>query len=199
MAAVTIGPMALTIGDRPVRKLTVDEVDRMLEHGILEDSRRVELLHGVLVERVSEGEPHALVTERILRWVAPLLVRDAYRVQMGSPLRLPDNTSLPEPDAKVFTRDAPELARVSTALLVIEVSVTSLRTDLRVKAPMYASADVVEYWVIDVNGREVVIHTEPRANDYDSIRRVSGGPLQPIAVDVEPLDLDALFAGLHSG
>ena len=43
--------MALALGERPVRPITVEEALRMFEVGILEDGERVELLLGVLVEK----------------------------------------------------------------------------------------------------------------------------------------------------
>jgi hypothetical protein len=41
----------------------------------------------------------------------------------------------------------------ASALLVIEVAVTSLAIDLGRKAALYAAADVPEYWVVDVPGK----------------------------------------------
>ena len=51
----TITPMAFTLGDRPVRPLTADEVLRMVEAGSLGEDRRFELLH-----RTLQGSPRAL-------------------------------------------------------------------------------------------------------------------------------------------
>ena len=43
--------MALTVADRPVRPLTVDEVMAMLRAGIIPGDNRLELLDGELTEK----------------------------------------------------------------------------------------------------------------------------------------------------
>lgn len=192
--------MVLAVGDRPIRKLTVDEVTRMVDLGVPEDIERLELLHGVLVERMTGGEPHERLKHALMYWLVRLLPVEDYAVRIEASFALPDRYSLPEPDLLV-TEPPSELRRPTTAFLAIEVSDTTLRTDIGVKLPMYASADVPEYWVVDVNAREVVVHTGPRPDEgrYGSIRRVGTGKLRPSAFEVEPLDVDALFAGLEAG
>lgn len=50
------------------------------------------------------------------------------------------------------------------AILIVEVAVTSLAMDTTTKAELYASAEVPEYWVIDVPGRELHLYRDPVAN-----------------------------------
>ena len=45
----------------------------------------------------------------------------------------------------------------TSAVLIVEVAVSSLHTDLNVKPELYAAAKVFEYWVLDVEGRELHI------------------------------------------
>lgn len=189
--------MAFTVGDHEVRPLTADEVLRMVEAGILAEDERVELLHGVLTRMSPQGEPHMLVIERLNEWLAPGLVARRYRVRVQGPLSVPDPTSLPEPDIAVVDRDADLPSRPRTARLVIEVAVSSLRTDTRVKPALYASAGVPELWVVDVARSRVHVLTGPTADGYAD-ERIAAAPerLQPRAVEVAPLDLEALFAGL---
>ena len=66
------------------------------------------------------------------------------------------------------------------ALLVIEVSDSSLRTDRDIKRDIYAEAGVPEYWIVDVQGRAVDVHTEPRDGSYRSVVRIGqDGELAP--------------------
>lgn len=165
----------------------------MVEHDLLHDADRVELLNGVLVEKVSKGAPHELLKERVLHWLAPGLGADRYRVRVESALVVPDGISLPEPDLMVLDAvSRPELP--SSALLVIEVADTSLRYDRSVKPPLYAASGVPEYWSIDARGRDVRVYTEPGPTGYRAYRTVSEGRLAASVVDVAALDVDALFA-----
>jgi len=37
------------------------------------------------------------------------------------------------------------------------------------KAQLYARAGVADYWVLDVNGRRLIVHREPEASRYHSV------------------------------
>jgi len=55
-------------------------------------------------------------------------------------------------------------------VLVIEISRSSRQLDLGRKAELYAEADIPEYWVLDVERRELVVHRDPRDGRYKSVR-----------------------------
>ena len=82
----------------------------------------------------------------------------AIRIQL--PFETPGE-SMPEPDALICTV-AQNLRRPhpSQAMLVIEVSDSSLADD-REKALEYAAAQVPEYWIVDVNARQVEVYRNP--------------------------------------
>ena len=187
--------MAVETDERGLRLFTQDEVVQMAELGVLEDIEQYELLNGFLVRKVSGGEQHELAKERVLRWLAPGLIADRYRVRVECALRTANRLSLPEPDVMVLPFDRPA-GLPAAALLVIEVADTSLRYDRTVKPPLYAGTQVPEYWSIDVNGRSIRVHTDPEGDAYRTQATVDGGTLTPIAADTGPLDVDALLADL---
>jgi Uma2 family endonuclease len=53
--------------------------------------------------------------------------------------------------------------------LVVEVSDSTLSFDLRTKAALYARAQIVEYWVLDIAGRRLIVHRNPEAGRYTSV------------------------------
>ncbi|MCH7810309.1 MAG: Uma2 family endonuclease [Chloroflexi bacterium] len=65
--------------------------------------------------------------------------------------------------------------------LVIEVGDTSIDHDLGPKLRLYASAGIREYWVIDLNRGVLIVHRDPRGEQYGSVREydrtASVGPL----------------------
>jgi Uma2 family endonuclease len=193
--AATITPMAFTLGDRPIRPLTADDVLRMVEAGILGADRRVELLHGVLTEVSPQTPRHVEVIVRMTHWLGAASPRFAVRAQF--PLMVPDRTSLPEPDVAVVEPGDYSHAHPEGALLVIEVASSSLAVDTKVKPKLYAAAGVPDYWVVDVAAKRVHVFREPGGDGYTS-RAVLGpdGTLEPVAVEVAPLDLARLFRGL---
>jgi Uma2 family endonuclease len=186
--------MAFVVGDRPVRPLTADDVMRMVDAGILSEDERVELLHGALVEVSPPSPEHAAVKARLVEW---LFAPERYAVRTEDALVVPDRTSLPEPDIAVVERGEYLHAHPATAHLVIEIAIASRTIDTKVKPPLYAAGGVPEYWVVDVPARRLRVFREPRADGYGSETIVGPeGRLEPLAVDVAPLDLGELFRGL---
>ena len=189
--------MPFTVGDRDVRPLTADEVVRMVEAGILAEDERVELLHGVLTAVSPKSPAHGVVLSRLITWLAPGLSAGSYVVRTEHPLSVPDSTSLPEPDLAVVAPDVDLTSTYpTTALLVVEVSVTSLRVDATLKPALYAAAGVPEYWVVDVPGRFVRVFRDPEAAGFGSEVVTGSGAVEPQCIDAAPLDLAALFAAI---
>jgi Uma2 family endonuclease len=60
----------------------------------------------------------------------------------------------------LVARESHRAAHPDEAFLLIEVSSTSLRDDLEWKVPLYARAEVQELWVVDVEGEQVLVHTD---------------------------------------
>jgi Uma2 family endonuclease len=71
----------------------------------------------------------------------------------------------PIPDIAVVVRPPGKVPpKPRTALLVVEVSDTSLAYDTGDKASLYAAAGIADYWVIDVNGRQLHVFRNPVAD-----------------------------------
>jgi Uma2 family endonuclease len=45
----------------------------------------------------------------------------------------------------------------------------SIGFDLTVKAALYARAGIVEYWVLDLVGRRLIVHRNPQDGRYESV------------------------------
>ena len=155
----------VSVNARDVRRITVDEYYQMADSGVFDDER-VELLEGVLFSMNSQKTPHTHATSFLTRYLCTTLpMHLVVRVQM--PLTL-DNHSEPEPDLAVVTQEsvvASEPYHPSTALLVIEVSDSTVRKD-RGKGALYAAAGVPEYWLVNVRERCVEVLRTPSGRAY---------------------------------
>ena len=148
---------------------TVEEYHRMIEAGILNEDDNIELLDGRIVETSPKTPIHAATTQRSDRYLQHLL-RDLAAIRVQLPITLA--TSEPEPDIAVVCID-PGAYRdhhpnPSEILLLIEVSYATLQIDRREKAPIYARANIPEYWVLDVAAREAYIYRNPAPGGYQS-------------------------------
>ncbi len=91
------------------RRFSVDEYDRMIEAGILQEDERVELLQGAIVCMAPIGSPHAKVVSVLLNWFARRLP-ETFHVHVQDPIRIPPNAE-PEPDLVIVRGPAGTYAR----------------------------------------------------------------------------------------
>lgn len=148
-------------------KITLTEASAMQAAGVFGD-RDFELIDGELIEMAADGAKHIGWNAAIARWLfAALASRPDLIVVPDKTLAL-SATDGPKPDFYVFEGgfDTVERVRGSDVLLVIEVSDATLRTDLQIKAELYAGHGVREYWVIDCVGRQVFVHRLAQAGGY---------------------------------
>lgn len=145
---------------------------RLLRSGVLE-GEKYELLEGDLVRKV-KNRPHVLALARLLRWLNAVF-GERY-VQGQDPINVAPSDNRhnePEPDAAVLARpvdDYPDAAPGPADLrLVVEVADATLRKDTVTKARLYARARIADYWVLDVAGRRLLVHRQPRAGRYASV------------------------------
>jgi Uma2 family endonuclease len=148
---------------------TVEEYHRMIEAGILNEGDKIELLEGRIVEMSAQTPPHAATTQRSDRYLQHLL-RDLAAIRVQLPITLA--TSEPEPDIAVVSIDpggyGDRHPNPSEILLLIEVSYSTLQIDRREKAPIYARANIAEYWILDVAAHEAYIYRNPGPQGYQS-------------------------------
>jgi Uma2 family endonuclease len=147
--------------DEPaLHRLSVEDVHRMAEAGVLGGDDRVELVDGVLVDVSPPGPEHSAIVSWLTRHFVvgcpgwDVRVQDVLLVEGG----------LLSPDL-VVVEPLPRDRHPATAAFVVEVAVTTLRHD-RAKASRYARAGVGEYWIVDVDARCVVVHSEPGRDGY---------------------------------
>ena len=171
LAAGGEAPATTQVADGlPRRAWTVDEVERMVEVGILREPEPFELIGGELVAMAPKDRRHEVLrTELALYW-GTRLGRDL-KIASETPLRLGKHDA-PEPDLIAFPASllAPDV-RADTVLLVVEVADSSLPADLNTKAPRYAASGVREYWVINARSLLTVVFREPRRNGEYAYRQ----------------------------
>lgn len=187
-ADATLDPGALPL--ERLRRLTGDEYFAMAAQGWFGDEK-VELIHGLVVTMSPQNDPHATLVRRISNRITRAL-DERYETSTQLPLPLA-RSHVPEPDIAVIHR-IDEMRHPRTALLVIEVADSSLAYDRKIKLPIYAAAEIPEYWIIDVNRAEVQVYREPRGDLYVHAEVIgAGGRLRPAGLPTVDLSVDELF------
>jgi Uma2 family endonuclease len=161
----------------PTHRFDAETYGRIVESGALDDER-VELIDGEIADMSPQTTWHAGAIARLTQMLAG---GEAFlRVQL--PLQVADD-SVPEPDIALTETEAGWDRHPTSALLVVEVAVSSHTLDRGRKAELYAAAGVPAYWVVDVPGGSVEVHREPRPSaGYRDVRIHRGDDELPVPV-----------------
>jgi Uma2 family endonuclease len=159
------------VGGAPPRKrFTVSEVEQMLEVGLFA-GQRLELIDGDLIDKMGQNPPHSFAIRLVLGWLAQIL--EPGRILVQSPMQAGE-WNLPEPDLAVLAELKDDYRRRhprgDELLLIVEVSEAPAQYDATTKRDLYARAEVPEYWVLDVAGRQLIVHRGPVDGQFVDIQ-----------------------------
>jgi Uma2 family endonuclease len=158
-------------------RYTCEQYLGLVADGVLTPDDKVELLEGVIVAMPPSNLPHDAGVGRVsIALFRAVGERAVVRVQLSL---VAGPHSLPEPDVAVVPGVIADYDhhRPTKALLVVEVSDSSLKQDRLTKGGIYAAAGVPEYWIVNLPGDCVEVRRvpEPNARRYASITVVRRG------------------------
>ena len=176
------------ISTTPVYHWTRKKYEAMIEAGILTTEDRVELIDGMIVSMPPQNSYHAGMIE-VIEDELRTICGAGYAIRVQMPLAL-DDRSEPEPDlAVVKGRPREHLeAHPTTALLIIEVSDATLRTDQTTKKTLYARNFIPEYWIVSLPDKRLEVYRDPQGETYQTEQLLTRGDV------IQPLFCDAKIA-----
>jgi len=145
------------------RRFTREEYYKMAEMSMF-DGQRVELIDGEVIQTAPQMERHVVAIAKVAR-ALERAISDKYWIRQQAPISV-DESSEPEPDIAVVP-GAPGDYREHPPkpLLVVEVSETTYRFDSKVKAGLYASTGIDDYWIVNLNANRLEVYRQPVADD----------------------------------
>jgi Uma2 family endonuclease len=174
--------LAMLIAPPQIHRFSREEYYQMADLGLF-NGQRVELVHGRIIDMPAQRDLHVVA----LGLVQPALQKafPGCWIRCQVPLTLPDDSE-PEPDFSVvpgIPRDYLGLGHhPKSALLVVELSDTTLEYDRETKSSLYAGAGFGEYWIVNLVEGCVEVYTEPVDGVYSSVARVEReGAIEPVA------------------
>lgn len=178
-----------------------DQFEKMDDAGVFADQDgRVELIEGRLIHMAPPGADHSNVTSDLMVDLAVALrgsgIKGLKVLSQGT-VKIEEHSG-PEPDVFV-ARVAPgrKYYQAEDAVLVVEVSVTTLRLDRSVKRPMYARAGIAEYWIVEPEARSIHVHRQPNSDgSWGEEFTVTGGAVSPLFAPRIAIALDDVFQSL---
>jgi Uma2 family endonuclease len=165
------------------------QCDAIVAAGVL--NGQYELIDGEVISKMGQKPPHRQAVVLLNAWLTAvfgaLLVQTRATIDVGD--ADPDHNE-PEPDVAVTVEPTTAYSDRNPGpadlVLVAEVSDTTLRFDRTTKAALYARAGIREYWIVDIVGRQVLVHRQPTAKGYTEI--TAYGPDERIATLARPTD-----------
>lgn len=177
-------------------KWTVQEYHQMIATGLLHQ-RHVELLHGEIVEMSPEGEPHAYFSSTAGEYLIQRL-GDLAMVRPAKPITLLQDHSEPEPDIAIVQRLGREYLThhpyPENIFWLIEYSESSLEKDLEPKRKLYANANILEYWVVNLKLRQLIVFQDPQMGDYATKSTLTDGKVFPQAFPQLEIAVNAIVS-----
>ena len=148
---------------------TRTEYERMIEAGVFHPEARFELINGEIIDMCPQGSYHATSIQVMADYIRNLFGVD-YHVRIQMPLALGDSSE-PEPDVAVVIGSFMDYrhAHPQTAVLVVEVANSTLAYD-RLKANLYASHAIPEYWLVNLKENCLEVFQQPENGRYTNYR-----------------------------
>jgi Uma2 family endonuclease len=179
-------PLPIVLPYRPMR-FSVADYHKLIADGTLAENHRIELLRGVLVEKMPQNPLHAAIIG-ILQKLLSAIFSPGFHTRSQVPVTLDD--SEPEPDISVARGElADYLTRhpgPADVPLVTEIAHSSLVTD-RFKGEIYAEAGILVYWIVNLGKRRVEVYSNPTTTTdgprYADCREFQPGDSIPVILD----------------
>ena len=130
---------------------TVHRITNQEYAQLFDENAKVELLEGIIYDKMNVGDAHVHAVNRLNQIFAPLW--DRYVVSIQNPLKWDGNE--PEPDVAIYRpcrRQTPEFCE-----LVIEVADSTLHFDRTEKIPAYLSQGLT-VWIVNLPEGHIEIY-----------------------------------------
>ncbi|HET6576398.1 MAG TPA: Uma2 family endonuclease [Fimbriiglobus sp.] len=175
---------------------------RMSDLGFFID-QKVELIAGEVIQMAAQGNRHTAGITLVARALDQVF-QTGYWVRTQGTLDLTPS-SMPDPDIAVVTGDPahPDPEVPKTALLIVEVSDSTLSDDRNWKASLYAAAGITDYWILNLQDNRLEIRRDPTpdatqafGHSYSTLTTlVAGDFASPLAAPTARVSVADLLPG----
>jgi Uma2 family endonuclease len=144
---------------RPLR-WSQEEFHQMMDLGWFL-GQNVELIRGEIVEMPCQKSSHYAGIDKTAKRLE-IAFGPGFWVRTQAPVALGGDTE-PNPDVSVVSgcREDYLKQHPRTALLIVEVSDSTLRYDRKTKGGIYAAAQIADYWIVNLVDRQVEVFRRP--------------------------------------
>jgi Uma2 family endonuclease len=159
-------------------KFTLEMFEHLSDTGMFGETH-VELLNGEILVKTMQKPPHVQTVRQLSKLFEQLFGERALLSAQLPLVMLAPPPDFLEPDLTLLKLPAEQYKdrnpTSNDAIVVIEVSDTTLERDRGAKLEAYARNNIPEYWILNVNETKLEVYREPKGNEYRSRRLFTAG------------------------
>ena len=145
------------------KQFTIEEYHRLIELEFFKLDERLELIRGDIIKMSPKRTAHS-VCNSLLFGELYILLKDKAIVRGQEPILIPPNSE-PEPDVVIAKKKENNYLSShpcpSDILLVIEIADSTLKFDRDVKLTLYAEAEIMEFWIVNLRDKQLETYSQP--------------------------------------
>ncbi len=157
-------------------KFTINHLKKMYEAGIFHPEEKIELINGEPFMMTPVGFRHAKVLERLERKLYEIIysdpeLKEKFVIWTQNPIKI-DSKNLLYPDIAIYPEEIyqkEDIPKIKDAVLIIEISDTTLDYDREIKLPVYAKGKAREVWIINLKDNVLEKYNQPSKKLFKSI------------------------------
>ena len=174
-------------------KWSIEQYDRLINDGYLR-GKNCQLIEGNIVEMSPEGVEHFYTNKSLFRHLL-IKFEELADIAQNPPIIL-DNSE-PQPDIAVLRLPAQQYKYRKPVggdvLLLIEISKSTLKFDLKEKLELYARNKIPEYWVVDIVNKKLIVHKTLKGLAYTDRLELTEGTICPTLFPNIEIKLDQVL------
>jgi Uma2 family endonuclease len=156
-------------------RISVRQFEKMIDAGVFREIDHVELLEGILVDKMTKHDPHNFTVGELAdacrAIVGPAwVVREEKSVVLGRFSRSEPDIAIARGLRERYRSVSPNAADLAS---LIEVADTSYAKDRGKKWRKYAEFKIPVYWIVNLPSRQIEVHTEPSGRGRSALYQVS--------------------------
>jgi len=166
---------------------TADQFTRMIEADIFPRESRVELWDGVVYDKMAKHRAHS-ISGTMMSYAFMRVLPEGWYAGQEESLEL-DQRKVPLPDVMIVRgkpTDYPNAFPTARDIgLVVELSLSSLKSDTGPKLRGYARAGIPQYWVANLVANLLLVHRDPVPDEarYATFETYRHGETVPLYLD----------------
>jgi Uma2 family endonuclease len=193
--ALSIEPIQFVLP--PHKRWTRTECETLARVGLIE-SERYELIQGELIDTMGKNQPHIIWLAIFHEWCRRFFVGRVLTEAVLDVSPEDEPTNEPQPDLLVlhspFTSFLARRPAPADVALLVEIADSTFSFDTTVRAGLYARAGIADYWVVDVQSRQIIVFREPRDGEYRAIAFYKASDrLSPLAAPDASLSINEIL------